>query len=614
MGSESTLKKVPPRFWNYPQPKQGPEVAYHNDAGSNPVLRGLPLAAATTLIASSTYVQSILWKLNKFDKLKELRELDGYEPRHDPTVVPIDASTITQELSAVDDPLRRRSDNSHYTCADYHDAYKSGRLTPIEVVEALLPLIRRDIQPVGKHSIAFLDSKVDLVKKAAESSALRYKQGKPLSIIDGVPIAVKDELEIADYRRTTGSKLDLTNPVNETAWCVKMLEEGGAIVLGKNNQHEMGLDTTNNNPNYGTPLNPHNPAYYTGGSSGGSAYTVAAGICPIAIGADGGGSVRLPASFCGVYGIKPTHGRVSGRPSRDLGSVGVYGPLAGSIEDLALAYRIMAKPDLSNGKSAMFPNSMEKVPIVAPSKEQQKCIGVCRDWVNRSEPVVLKMFEDAISFYSGQHGYEVVDIALPFLPQGQKAHALTILSEVRSGLTSAQIKQLTYHNQLLLTVAGSHATCQDFLAAQKLRDLLMRHLAWLWQRYPGMLILTPTTPCAGWRIGNPGDVKVGGWGVSDGDMSLKSMEFVYVANWTGCPAISCPMGFADGDVPVGLMAMGKWGSEEQLLAFGKEGDGMSTEGSARKPKREDSWVDVLDIASKHLMDNEIIVSRCIRMN
>ncbi len=357
-------------------------------------------------------------------------------------------------------------------------------------------------------------------------------------------------------------------------------------------------DTTNNNPTYGTPLNPHSPAYYTGGSSGGSAYAVAAGLCPIAVGADGGGSIRLPASFCGIYGIKPTHGRVSGRPSHDLGSVGVYGPLAGSIGDLALAYRIMAQPDPNDRKSAMFPSPLNEQHTLAFPKGQKKYIGVCRDWVNRSDTVVLKMFEDAISFYTREHDYEVVDIILPFLPQGQKAHALTILSEVRSGLTPAQIKQLTYPNQLLLTVAGSHATCQDFLAAQKLRDLLMRHLAWLWQKYPGMTIVTPTTPCAGWKVGNPGDVKVGGWGVSDGDMSLKSMEFVYVANWTGCPAISCPMGFADGDVPVGLMAMGEWGSEEQLLAFGKEGDGMLDEKSARRPVREDGWVDVLDTASK----------------
>jgi len=96
---------------------------------------------------------------------------------------------------------------------------------------------------------------------------------------------------------------------------------------------------------------------------------------------------------------------------------------------------------------------------------------------------------------------------------------MTILSEIRSGVTRDQLSKLTYPNQLLLTVAGSHASCQDFLFAQRLRDLLMRHLAFLWKKYPGLIIITPTTPCAGWKISNPSDIIVGGYGVSDGDQS-----------------------------------------------------------------------------------------------
>jgi Asp-tRNA(Asn)/Glu-tRNA(Gln) amidotransferase A subunit family amidase len=312
-------------------------------------------------------------------------------------------------------------------------------------------------------------------------------------------------------------------------------------------------DTTNNNVNYGTPLNPHNPAYYTGGSSGGSAYAVAAGLVPIAVGADGGGSIRIPSSFCGVYGLKPSHGRVSGRPTHTLGSVGVYGPIAGNIDDLALAYRIMAQPDALDQKSASFPSPLVKADPSLENASHKKYLGIYRPWITRSDPVVASFFEKAVSFYTTERGYDVIDVTLPYLPQGQKAHALTILSEVRSAVTPAQIAQLTYANRILLNVVGSHATCQDFLAAQKLREMLMTHLAWLWEQYPGMLVVTPTTPCSGWKVGAASDVVQGGYGVSDGDMSLKSMEYVFVANWTGCPAISCPMGFVDQDVPVGIM-------------------------------------------------------------
>jgi hypothetical protein len=188
-------------------------------------------------------VQGILWKLNKFDKLKELPGLDDYEARHDPTVTPLAKSSTAENipLTELPTPRPRPNGNGYYTSADYHALYKSRQLTPTDVAEAILPLIRRDISPAGPHSVAFLDSKVGLVRRAAEASTARYASGRPLSCLDGVPVAVKDEIEVADYKRMLGSKVDFTNPANETAWCIKMLEEAGAIVVGKTNMHEMGL-------------------------------------------------------------------------------------------------------------------------------------------------------------------------------------------------------------------------------------------------------------------------------------------------------------------------------------------------------------------------------------
>ena len=319
--------------------------------------------------------------------------------------------------------------------------------------------------------------------------------------------------------------------------------------------HEAGLDTSNNNVTWGTPLNPHNNGYYTGGSSGGSGFAVAAGICPIALGVDGGGSIRLPSAFCGIYGLKPTHGRISSRVGHEwTDSVVVNGPMASSIDDLALGYRIMAQPDPLARRSSRFPNTLLKELWTSGSTKGKKYLGLDKDWINRSDAVVLDMFHKAVDHYVKVHGYEVVDIKIPLLPEGQKAHALTILSECRSQFTRAKIAKLSWHNQLLLNVAGSHASAQDFLFSQKLRNLLMCHLAWLWEKYPGLLVLTPTTPCAGWKIGKPSDI-TSGYGVSDGDMSLKTMEYVWLANFVGTPAISCPMGYTDANVPVGLMVI-----------------------------------------------------------
>ena len=229
--------------------------------------------------------------------------------------------------------------------------------------------------------------------------------------------------------------------------------------------------------------------------------------------------------------------------------MGVWGLMASSIDDLALGYAIMAQSDPESRGSSLFPSPIAK-PSITPGK---KYLGLYEDWNDRADPVVRKMFDVALEHYVKEHGYTKVSIQIPFLPEGQKAHALTILSEVRSTLTPLQIAKLTYPNQLLLNVAGGHATGQDFLFAQRLRDVQMRHLSWLWEKYPGMIIFTPTTPCAGWKIANPGDVVQGGYGVSDGDTSLKSMEYIYLANWTGIPAINCPMGYTEDGVPVGMM-------------------------------------------------------------
>lgn len=558
-------------------------------------------------------MQSILWKNAQFDTLRNIPELKAYVPRYDPTVIP-----IVSQSKALQDPLKselltchpRKSTKGYYTSADFHAAYSSGQSTPTAVAEALLPLIQRDALSPGKHSVAFLEVKKDILLKAAEASTQRYKEGKPLSVLDGVPVAVKDEAELKDYKRTLASKIDFTGKTNETAWCVRKWEEAGAMIIGKSTMHEMGLDTTNNNPIVGTPRNPHNEHFYTGGSSGGSAYATAAGLCPLSLGADGGGSIRIPASFCGLYGLKTSHGRVSGAPTNDIcRTTGVYGPIASSVDDLAIAYRVMAQQDLST-HSAKFPDSLTLDPARTQSPNGHvKYLGVCEEWIARADPAVRSLFDKAVDFYIHKRGYKRVSIRIPFLPQLQKAHALTILSEIRSGLQPEQIPHLTHHNQLLMSVAGTHSTAQDLIAAQKLRGLLMSHLASLWDEYPEMLIVTPTTPLPGWRIHESDLAR----GLSDSDTSLKNMEYVFMANFSGNPAISVPMGYmeaggeeneaqdnSDRYVPAGLMAMGIWGSEEQLMEWAREGEELLAKGETdaiRRPGGE-GWVDVLGLAKK----------------
>ncbi|GAB1199093.1 hypothetical protein APSETT444_008434 [Aspergillus pseudonomiae] len=565
-----------PQFIHYPEVREGPSVPYKNEDQSIPVFRGLPLAIGATLIHNVSFIQSYFWRNAGFDIIHDIPHLKQYAARYDPTVVPVlenkpDISPSPAELTI---PTQRRNGSSgYYTSADYHALYKSGELTPLAVADTLMHLIRRDAKPPGKHSIAFLDSQVERVRAAAEASTKRYKDGKPLGPLDGVPVAVKDEVHIEGYRRTVGSKLDFTGDFTGTSWCVKKWEEAGAIIVGKTTMHELGLDTNNNNPNHGTPRNPHNRNYYCGGSSGGSGYAVGAGLVPIALGADGGGSIRIPSSFCGIWGLKPSHGRISATPTVSLAqTVGVYGPMAASIDDLALAYRIMAAPAPAeqDPSSASFPDPLTTLQVHS-SKPRTKTIGIVSDWIDRAEPPVRAVFDRALDFYRKQ-GYDVIDITIPYLPEGQRAHVLTIMTEIASGLTPDQIGKLSAPNKVLVSMGMWQISGQDFLASQRLRNIIMCHLAYLFRKHPGLLILTPSTPIPGWKINGEADLSRG---LSDGKSSVRNMEYVWLANFTGCPAINCPAGYVqDTRVPVGLMAMGEWGTEEDLIAFARDGEAI----------------------------------------
>lgn len=364
---------------------------------------------------------------------------------------------------------------------------------------------------------------------STEASTSAYASSSPRTPLDGVPILVKDELAVAGSPKTLGLTLSemerrgvTASDAGATSWCIQQLIDAGALVVGKSNMHEIGFDTTNNNPNWGTPRNPYNRAYYTGGSSGGSAFAVAAGLVPIAIGADGGGSIRVPAAYCGVFGLKPTHGRISSHPTLSIApSTGVVGPIAATMADLSLAYTIMAQPDPSNASSRLFPRALTTPPEECTAR---RVLGVYRPWIDDCEADVKAATQAAITWLRESAGYEVIDIELPLLPQGQLAHALTIMTEIGQSFCKGDCAGLTPANKIVVAI-GSRTSARDFMIAQKVRALLMAHLSFLFQTYgDGLVIVSPVTPHAGVKIQAEEHVRKGGAGVSNTDLSLKSMQ------------------------------------------------------------------------------------------
>jgi Asp-tRNA(Asn)/Glu-tRNA(Gln) amidotransferase A subunit family amidase len=532
-----------------------------------------------------------------------LRELEAcgvvsaHKVRFDPTVIPLPSTT---SLDGSSHSLQMRSSvpgRVFYSSADYVAAYKARIVTPTVVAQRIL-----DTYFVDDKNLCFIwSTSREQLLSAANKSTTRYAAGHPLPL-DGVPLVVKDELDIMGTPKTLGlsSEEAIRRGIgivgeDETSWCVQKLLDAGMLFIGKTNMHECGLDTTNNNPNYGTPPNPYNKHFYPGGSSGGSGACLGNGLVPIAVGADGGGSIRIPASYCGVYGLKPSHGRISVAPMLGIcPSVGVVGPMAATMDDLDIAYRLMATPDTSGlaGASAHFP------PPGTVPYTNSKTLGIYGPWFQDCDTEVFNHTRAAIERFRDVLGYNIVDITLPYLPESQKAHAMTIITEICCGVLKDDTHGLTPAGKLTVAI-GSRTSAREFQIAQRFRSMMMSHLSYLFQKHSGMIIVTPTIPHAGVAIPSTGNVaQKNSTGHTDTNTSLRTMQFVYVANWTGCPAITMPCGYdAASNIPIGLMGMAEWGAEDLLIAWGKEWEREWEGGGSGKEsgrKKGESWVDLLN--------------------
>ena len=263
------------------------------------------------------------------------------------------------------------------------------------------------------------------------------------------------------------------------------------------------------------------------------------------------------------------------------------------MKDLELAYRIMAAPNPDDCTSSAFPSPS----LNSERKTMQKVIGLYKPYFDFADSNVLKSCHAALSYFEGL-GYRIIDIQIPYLPEGQLAHAMTILSEISSSVTD--LSNLSPANKVLISV-GKKTPASDFLLAQKMRNLLMQHLAFLFEEHPSLLIVTPTTPTAGWHIdGGAADLK---HGVSDANMSVKNMIYVWLANFCGCPAITIPVGRTtakegDGKIPVGLMAMAEWGKEEDLLEWGRAGEKWAWKEGEEQMEKPGNCVDVIELAKQ----------------
>ncbi|CAG8509624.1 11576_t:CDS:10 [Ambispora gerdemannii] len=475
----------------------------------------------------------------------------------------------------------------YLTAWHLREAYLSGRITPSQVAERFLERIEAAhtcTSPTEPSIEGFYQYEKDEILKQAEESTARYAQKKSLGPLDGVPIGVKDELDVKGFETRVGTIfINRGNKAQRDATLIHRLRERGAIIAGKTSMHELGMDITGNNPKAKTPRNPYDPNHYCGGSSGGSAAIVASGLCPIAIGCDGGGSVRVPASFCGVYGLKPTTGRISSIGEFPFAwTCAVPGPFASSADDLALAYYAIAGKDPEDPITYHQPSPTLYGFYLTNTLSDLK-IGIYSAWnrqvLNPAITTVLHEFIDAFKL----RGAQFVEIEIPELEEARNAHLISILSEVHSSLNryKEHRTKITYPNRIIHCILD-HLTASDYIQSQQVRTRSMRYVSDLFENSVD-LILTPTTGITAPQI-YPRSLL---HGELNANVSGNGVRYVQLANLTGIPGINVPAGYDDKGLPIGLQFMAKWYNEALLLRVAKTSQEIL--GDRRKQPREGLW-------------------------
>ncbi|CAL5036131.1 unnamed protein product [Urochloa decumbens] len=454
----------------------------------------------------------------------------------------------------------------YWKIRDFAHAYRSGITTPSIVAEHVIAGVEEwnNKKPPMPMLIYF---NADNLRKQAEDSTKRFEQGNPVSILDGIFIAIKDDIDCFPYP-TKGATtfFDQIYTVEKDAVCVARLRKCGVIFIGKANMHELGLGVTGNNPNYGTARNPHSVDRYTGGSSSGPAALVSSGLCSVAIGTDGGGSVRIPSALCGIVGFKTTYGRTDMTGVLcDSGTVEVASPLASSVEDAMLVYSAIA------GSRPMDKLTLRPSPLCVPnllSPDNSNILGSVKigkytEWFHDvSDREISSTCEDALNLLRSTFGCQIEEIILPELEEMRTAHIVSIGSESFCDLNphykAGRRTEFTLDTRTSLALFGSF-TSTDYVASQSIRRRIMHYHMEAFKKVD--VIATPTTGITAPKI-PPSALKSG---ESDYVVSAYLMRFIIAGNLLGLPAISVPVGHDKQGLPIGLQLIGRPWGEASLL-------------------------------------------------
>ena len=464
------------------------------------------------------------------------------------------------------------------TVASTRTAIAEKQVTATRLVEDFYRKINVEDRDVHAYLTLSAERALAKAKQIDEIAA----KGDPLPALAGVPVAIKDAIVTRGVRSTAGSKIleNFIPPYDCTA--VARLEAAGAIVLGKTNCDEFAMGSSNENSAYGPVRNPRDKTRVPGGSSGGSAAAVAAGTAVAALGSDTGGSIRQPASFCGVVGLMPTYGRVSRYGLIAFASsLDHIGPLTKTVKDAAILLRVLAGRDPMDSTSAEVPVPDYEAEIGKPVRGMK--LGVPAEYFGEGLDAEVRGAVEAGIKLLADAGTEIVPISLPHTAYAIPTYYVIATAEasanlarydgVRYGYRSPNARSLSdmYRNtrdqgfgpevkrRIMLGTYALSSGYYDayYLKAQRVRTLLARDFQSAFAKVDALV--TPTAPTAAFKLGEK----------SDDPLSMYLADiYTVTADLAGIPGISVPCGQTKSGLPIGLQILGKHFDEGTILRVG----------------------------------------------
>jgi len=437
-------------------------------------------------------------------------------------------------------------------------AFGNGEVSPVEVARSLLARIAALDASVNAYCL--VDEPTTLAQ--ARASEERWKRKAPLSALDGVPVAVKDILLTRGWPTLRGSRVtDRDQAWNDDAPVVARLREAGAVLLGKVTTPDHGWKGVTDSPLTGITRNPWNLDKTAGGSSGGSSAALAARLAPLALGTDGGGSIRIPAGFTGTFGIKPSFGRVPAWPASPFGTVAHLGPMSRDVEGSAMLLDVMARPDARDWQALPPPGSSFVKDLHEGVRGKRIAFSAAMGFAKNVEPQVAELVAAAARRFAGLGAYvEAVDP-----PGGDPEEIFRTLwwggAGFLFGNAPAEKKALLDPGLAAIAEEGAAISTRQYMEANAARGVYAGRMRQFMEKYD--FLLTPSLAVTAFDAGKLTPYADGPW--------MRWTPFSYPFNLTQQPAASVPCGRTREGLPVGLQIVGRhfddWGVLQAARAY-----------------------------------------------